>query len=336
MKNNFYLIWIDDVSTRENTMENFKEFFNLKYSPKNLIVKFVNVNGKILIDKISPLFSDNEPDIVIIDHFLNKTKNYKTNIASGNTLAQLIKEKEKWPKCPIVGITAADKYDYSKVKNEFFYEDIFSDNEIFRFFPFIHNIIVDFCFLKDKTINNIDEILNIINVPSEERDKLISILPTSIKNNFTDLHFNNNLFKWIRFSLHSLNGFLYNALWAATLLGLNIEGFNKYEKTFNGALYSGIFTDPYNRRWWRNTLKKIIFNKYPSESSNYPWVIGRKLTKNNSYYSKCQYCKKDYPEIAGFTDETKKYPAQLHLKCSIPLIKEEKKLFFEETRIMKR
>ena len=131
-------------------------------------------------------------------------------------------------------------------------------------------------------------------------------------------------------------GFLYDRLWAATLIGLNESGFKKLDDIFRAAKYNGVFADKTNERWWQSELRKIVFSKVPNSSAIYPWEIGRQLPGvEQGDFSKCYVSGEDYPETVAFTDETAKHPQQMKMKFTVPHPRFSNSLYFEEMRMMK-
>lgn len=331
MKNKFNIIWIDDIETRENLANSLEEYEDSNFPRRRIKKVFVKAKGKQLNEVLLPLYKNKEPDLIIVDHFLDKMNN-NSKVSKGSTVAQIL--REQWPVCPIIGISAVSNRNEIDIRSRLIYDDFFLFENFTSKFTTLLVIASNFNLLKKKRINNIDEIVKLLKPPSDEASKIKSIIGVDFKDNINDNSLVSRIYKWIRLSFRK-PGFLYDELWAATLIGLNMDGFNKFKNKFDKALYKGIFSDPTNVMWWKSIIKEIIFKSNPKENSNYPWVVGRIFTKNKSFYSKCHSCGKDYPEIVGYTDERKKHKVQLHIGCSIPHPNENNTLFFEEIRIMK-
>ena len=135
-------------------------------------------------------------------------------------------------------------------------------------------------------------------------------------------------------TLFARPGFLYNRLWAQTILGLNEHGFKKVEDKFVEAKFNGIFSDDSNPRWWKSRLIEILGEL--TEGNTSPWILGKQLVdENEQLLSKCHVSGENYPETVAAEDETETtnwYPMRLKYTDSYSLY--ENMLFFEELRIM--
>src|ERR1700675_4845 len=89
------IVWIDDNPDRSRTAE-------------ELGAEFINVKNADLASKVEALLNGPERPMVILDHILDKTSS--TNpLFQRSTIAEAI--KEKWPACPVIGVTNADNVD---------------------------------------------------------------------------------------------------------------------------------------------------------------------------------------------------------------------------------
>src|SRR3989338_1788807 len=103
------ILWIDDDVKRASLAEDIN-------------ASFESVRNKSVAETINKI--QKKPDLVIIDHFLDSTR----DIRKGSTAAELI--REKWPLCPIVGITAASKLSKTDFYNVEIYEDLYDVSSI--------------------------------------------------------------------------------------------------------------------------------------------------------------------------------------------------------------
>ena len=124
-------------------------------------------------------------------------------------------------------------------------------------------------------------------------------------------------------------------MWTATLLGIKVTSFHKVEDLFKKAKYEGVFTDESNPKWWKSALLEILSNKIPK--SGLPWEKGRELTSiTRRDYSVCSVSGEEFPETVGFMDETPdSEEAPMKIKYSIPHVKFDNLLYFDEIRMMK-
>ena len=172
--------------------------------------------------------------------------------------------------------------------------------------------------------------------PEDDKVRLEAVIPNELKSDYTSQSIPISISRWVRQTLIEMPGFLYDSLWAATLLGIRERSFQKVESIFEGAKYNGIFADKSNARWWQTRIRQILYKEVPTEEFKNTRTLGRKLPKIiKKDYSVCYACKGDDPEIVGYTDEKAETRVQLHLKCSVPHPNFEKLLYFEEIRMMK-
>jgi CheY-like chemotaxis protein len=318
MSKKYRYVWIEDNADRET---------DCMHLERNLGVKcdFINVQPKD-VDFLS-MINKIKPDLILMDH--NLTDIGTGNIKKGSTIAALLREKE--PTFAIVCITGQDIADIDS-QQRLLYDAIFNITEIKDNYQTIKSIAVSYRKMKAAPINKVQVLFSLMKVPFEDQIRLEAILPRDIKENFQY----SSISYWIRNLLMDRPGFLYDKLWAATLLGLKENGFNKVERLFTAAKYKGIFSDKSKERWWKSELIKIL-SKHVN-SPGLPWEKGRLLPKINARnFSKDYYSnfREEYPETVAYTDETSNERVQMKLKYTVPHPKFDKLLFFEEIRMMK-
>ncbi len=322
MSKKINFIWIDDDPSRKISSDHLKE--NLKMSGH-----FIDVKGDYT-DTLKALFKKQEPDIILIDHNLKdiSTGEFK----KGSTFAAYI--RETWPDCPIICITGEDiaKVDYQKRS---LYEDIFSISKISKHYSTILSVAKSFRKLKENRPKNIDDLLILMKAPVEDHERLKTIIPQELKENFKDKSQLLNIAHWIRDIFLKRAGFVYDKLWIATTLGIKEGSFSKVEDKFSRAKYSGIFSDESNNVWWKSTALDLLTNQV--KESGLPWENGRKLPGIlKKDFSSCYASSEDFPETVAFIDETKDSKrAAMKLKYTESHPSFEDLLFFEEVRVMK-
>jgi CheY-like chemotaxis protein len=326
MKKKFTVLWIDDEPNRKEESDNLKNRLNLD-------VKFIDVKSKSLPDELKKILSRDEPNLILMDHMLNKIREngYKT----GSTAAEVI--HEKWPGCPIICVTGVDLKDIDLHKQSI-YEDIFEFDNISSYDSTIVSIADSFQKLKKNRPQNIDDLIGLLKAPREDLERLKAVIPEKLKKNelYQDKSLLLTISRWVRQTLIEKPGFLYDRLWAATLLGIKEESLYKVEHIFNNAKYCGIFADVGNERWWQSKFREIIFLQFPKSDEIYPWKLGQKLHGiNEADFSKCDVSGEDFPETVAFTDETARIRKQMRLRYTVSHPGFEKSLFFEEMRMMK-
>jgi len=324
----FNFIWIDDDPERKSNAGSIEA--NLE-----IHVDFVDIKGmdvKEVIEIIHHRFRRKEPDLVLMDHKLDKLQG--DHLSTGSSVAELI--REIWPACPIVAVTAVDINRDIDLKKRSAYEDVFSIHEISNRYATLISISEGYSRLKMNPPQSVGNLLMLLQVPEDDKERLESVVPADLRVDFGDKSLFPRISQWVRHVLIRKPGFLYDSLWTATLLGIKIEALEKTEDIFAKAEYRGIFCDKMNRRWWPSQVKNILYKKFPQEKYLPPWELGNKLEKVKSKdISSCYACGEPYPETVAFVDDSRSERKPMHLKCTISDPKSQKMLFFEEIRVMK-
>lgn len=326
MSNAFKVFWIDDNPLRVKEARNLEERLKIK-------VKFIDVKGKDLPGELKCVLSQDEPDLILMDHMLRDVNDGVFD--RGSTATEVI--REKWTDCPIVCITAIPLKDID-IHKQSIYEDIFELDKISSYDSTLISIAASFQTLKESRPTDIDDFIALLKAPGDEYDRLKSVLPITLKDkeSYTDKSLLISISRWVRQMLIKKPGFLYDRLWTSTLLGIKEESFSKVEHLFTEAKYSGIFADKGNERWWQSKLREIMYSIFPDSNLIYPWELGRKFSElTGSDFSKCYASGEDYPETVAYIDDSsgKRVPMRLRFTVSHPDF--EKTLFFEEIRMMK-
>lgn len=326
MRKPINFVWFDDSPEREATAKSLAKAIKAEY-------RFVNVKDGDLDNIINKYLSESiEPDLIIMDHFLDNTSS-KT-FRKGSTAATFI--HEVFTECPIISVTAVDIKKDVDTRQKSAYEDMYPDNEISAHYKTIESIALGFRKLKRKRPESIDDIVKYFDCPEEDIERFCKILPIEIKEkeNLKDKSLLIEMNRWFRHTLIERPGFLYDRIWAATYLGLTPKGFDTVSEQFKNARYKGVFADESNNRWWKSKLTELVVKK--TGEIGLPWEIGRKLVNDKKYYSKCYVSDEQYPETVAAEDETE--GAQWHpmkLKYTEPHPSYEDLLFFENLRIIK-
>lgn len=328
MKEKLKFLWIDDEpQKRKGAAESMGNELDVS-------IKFISVEDQDIDESLQKILKDNDqPDLVIMDHYLNKTTS--TTFKRGSTAASII--HEKWPECPIVSVTAVDIRNDVDTRQRSAYENMFPDHHISNHYQTIYSIAEGFKVLKTKRPKSREALFDCLRCPGEDRERLQKILPFEIKedNSYKDHSFLIEVYRWFNSVMLKRPGFLYDKIWSATYLGLSEKGFDSVVDLFEPAKFLGVFTDPSNPRWWKSQLTLILAQK--TGKVGLPWIVGRDLvppTKNNFSFS--QPTKREYPETVAAKDEshdTEWVPMRLDETEPHPHF--EDMLFFEQLRIMK-
>jgi hypothetical protein len=314
------IIWIDDNSGRKSTAD-------------DIGAKFIDVNGKDLAQVVEDLLGGAQPSLIIVDHILDKITSTNPMFQRGSTVAEAI--KEKWPACPVVGVTSADTVKTIDVRTKKTYDALFPFYRFGNYIGAIEAIERGFRAITKERQQNARGLISFLKPPDDEVIRLADALPEDLKKNFRDASIASRLYSWVE-RLMNRPGFLYDSLWAATYLGLNEEGFQKVVSTFHKAEYRGVFALDDDARWWTSQLPNLLYKQVKPESGEMSWHAGRRLPGiKREHYSKCYVCRKDYPTTVAYLDVASDERRAMHLECTVlhPAFKRE--LYFEDIRMMK-
>lgn len=327
-------LWIDDDENRVNFKKSLEAY---KYKKGAILLKakvdFMPVKGIDFINEGEKNSrSYNKFDLIIIDHMLVHAKGPGRR---GTTVAEVIREKA--PKCPIVGVTAAMNINSIDQHVLSIYESLFFIDKLSDSFSSIFTIAATFKELNSKVVKSLDSKVKLFLPPNDDVDILKQILPTSLPNlDFIKSNIR-SLAHWTLYELIPKPGLLYDKYWAANLAGIKKNSFYKIERLFSEAKYEGIFCDAEKPRWWKSKLKQIIFSKTKNKNVSLPWEAGHDLPGiSKSDYSVCHFCDKLFPETLGYTDTSESRSlVPLHYCHSKTHPELNSQLFFDEIRLMK-
>lgn len=333
MKRKLKFYWVDDDSSRQSRINSINNY-RVKGGVPRANVSFIEAAGKKLDEIINEILRLPEPDLLLIDHFLNlRYQTGSPGISKGSTVAQII--RASWPSCPVIGITAAEKRSLIKWQGESVYDALYVVDSLRKNYSALFIAAYYFNVLKRSKPKNKEEIVRLLGVPDDDKQQLLSIMPDFLLQ--SDIGQVHRIFAWIKFELMDRAGFLLNKLWVATMLGIKEESMYKVERLFQSAVYKGLFSDSEDVRWWSSKVKRLLFAKVTAPQSRSTWELGHKLPRINSRdFSRCYKCEEKYPEIVAFTDKKRSTLKPMHLKCTYSDPSDKRKLYFQEYRIMKR
>lgn len=315
------MVWIDDNSGRKSTAE-------------DLGARFVDVRNADLVEKVEDLLRGRQPRLVILDHILDKTATTNPLFQRGSTIAEAI--KEKWPGCPVIGITNIDKIDDVDRRTRLTYDVLFPYYNFGKYLDRIESIEKGFALIAKRNPKNAAALVELLKPPNNEIVRLIAAFPDDLKEPSLDASVASSLYRWVD-NLMNRAGFLYDRLWAATLLGLHESGFAKVEKQFEKGKYTGNFSVNDDPRWWSGRLIELLYMLCPPTTGEFSWHTGRRLNGINkrSLYSCCYRCHEDYPETVAYLDSESPERQPMHLKCTVLHPGFKRELYFEDIRMMK-
>ena len=319
------ILWIDDNPSRK------KQAMDLQ-DESGINVEFISVKDKDL-EKVKMSIRDKyKPELVIIDHVLDKTKSTE-GIRLGSTLTGFL--RESWEGCPFLGITAAGNV--SKIDVEkYTYDELIEGDRFSEYIQYIPNVLKGF--KKSANAKTIEEWINWLEPPKEEIVRVKGCMPHHVKTNINKKGFTNRIYRWFRTKFYSMPGFLYDNDWVATFIGVKREAISKYSEQLDKAKYTGIFNDPYNVRWWKAKLYQVIYSgcKDVSAASRSSQDVGNEVLKvKKEDRSICHVCKKKWPETIAYKDDSPTATlGQMHLRCTVAHPLYPYQPMFEEIRLM--
>jgi hypothetical protein len=315
------IAWVDDNPDRSRTAA-------------ELGAEFINVKNADLASKVEALLNGPQRPLVILDHILDKTSSTNPLFQRGSTVAEAI--KEKWPACPVIGVTNADNVDEIDLRTKQTYDDLLSFSDFRKHFDRLRPIANDFARIRDAALRKSADLVALLKAPSEDEERLQAALPDDLKRSPRDASVGSRMYKWVN-HLMSRAGFLYDDLWTATFLGLNDRGFTKVCKRFDRAKYEGVFARQNDRRWWVSLLAELLYKQLEPNSGEMSWHVGRRLPGIRSeHYSQCYACSdKAPPEVVAYVDASSDERHPMHLKCTVLHPRYKRELYFEDILMMR-
>ena len=318
------IIWIDDNPTRSSIAE-------------ELGATFVNVRGKDLALQVAELLDGPPPSLVILDHILDKTTTTNPIFQKGSTIAEAI--KEKWPFCPVVGITNVDNLQDIDLRTKGTYDALFPYYDFGKYIARIKAIRKGFALVTRIKAKTAHKLIHLLKPPEDDIERLVAALPDDLKEKgySKDASVASRLHRWVN-HLVERPGFLFDDLWAATFLGLNEVGFKKVVSHFERARYHGVFAHDQDqeRRWWSSRITEHLYKVCKPVVGEMSWQAGRRLPSiNEEHFSRCHVCRKEYPETVGYLDTKINERRAMHMKCTVLHPHHKRELYFEDIRMMR-
>jgi CheY-like chemotaxis protein len=325
MKTKRQIIWIDDEPNRRRTADLLNE-------SSTIPVDFRSMKNKDLAREVEKILKGPRPSLVVVDHILDQTATSSALLRRGSTIAEAI--KERWPTCPVIGVTGVDRLDRIDVRTQQTYDDLFESVNFGQYYERIDSIARDFAKIARRKPKALSDVVDLLQPPGEEVPRLEAALPQDL-NKRRDGSVGSRLYRWVSRVLRGRPGFLYDELWSATFLGLNETGLEKVERLFKAALYRGVFAATQEPRWWKLKLSDILYARCPPDSGELSWHVGRRLSGIRSeHFSKCYVCKQDYPDTVAFLDTASDERRAMHASCTILDSRFKRELYFEDLRVM--
>jgi hypothetical protein len=320
MKTSKAIVWIDDDPRRGRTAT-------------DIGARFINVRRDDGATELESFFDNPAPpSLVILDHMLDKAKIKNRLFQRGSTIAEAI--KEKWPSCPVVGVTNATLVKNVNVRTRRAYDAFFSFANFGKHIRELKSIERGFALIAKADVRAAESLVKRLKPPHEEIKRLVAVLPDDLQEAFGDQSVASRLYTWVS-RLIRRPGFLYDALWSATALGLTMEGFRKVEDRFAAAKYTGIFVCDDQPRWWSSRLTEVLYDLCKPEHGELSWHCGRRLAGITPQdFSRCYVCDDELPETVAYVDAASDERFPMHLRCTVLHPHYKRELYFEDIRMM--
>ena len=321
-------LWIDDNPSRAGQAEALE-------SQEDVEVSFEGVKGKDLQEVLGRLLNKPRPHLVILDHVLDKTCSAEF-LRTGSTLAEII--RDRWPECPVVGITAARKRSDITLRQQRLYDELYRGDSFSDRFPCLLSLARGYGRVAEVAGRKRDlGVLELLEAPDEDRVPLSRALPEGHRKTGAGLP--SRLYAWFRDVLSGRPGFLYDRLWTATLMGLNEDGFAVVEDRFADAKYQGVFACSCSdhARWWASGVKETLYRILSPADQVLPWELGRRLPGvERAHFSRCSATRKTNPppETVAFLDATGADRRPMRMESTVRHPNFPALPFFEEIRMM--
>jgi len=320
------IIWIDDEPNRKRTADLLAE-------SSTIPVRFEGMKNKDLTVEVNKLLEGPRPSLVVLDHILDQTATTSALLRRGSTIAEAL--KERWPTCPVLGVTNIDRLQAIDVRTKQTYDDLFPIVNFGQYYERIDTIAMDFAKIAKRQSNSGFDVAGLLRPPKDEISRIKAALPQNLKETPRDGSLASRLYRWVKQMLRGRPGFLYDELWSATFLGLNETGFEKVQTLFKSALYNGVFAVTNEPRWWKSVLSDTLYNRCPPATGELSWHVGRRLPGIRAEHaSKCYVCKNDYPDTVAFLDTASDAQRAMHSSCTILDPRFKRELYFDDLRVM--
>lgn len=306
MKKPYTFFWLDDQVNKVDDMRSVLE----TGIPENELSSTVHFR-EMTIDAIKNLeqvakdIRSSKADMIIIDHIFNQTDPLNTK---GSSVAHLL--RSAFPSTPIVCVSAA--WGASAPKASFDQEDLSEYTYIFPYLQLadelelLYAIAEGFKRCADFVEAGAASIFasSLLEAPEMELASLEKILPAEFRS-FEQRTTPHRIARWILRAFMAHPGYLYNDIRAATLIGLNLEGFNKVKDQFSASLYKGVFATDGRPLWWVAGLHDQLAQLAPADAPNVTQLAGRQLEGiTEGDYSKCWVCgcSNPPPDVVAYPD----------------------------------
>ena len=330
MSSKYTVLWVDDDEDRRTGKDrDFGRNERIKVVP----VEPLDLAGRLLHNG-EELVEEGSPDLALVDWYL-QTGEYS---ADGPSIEGIL--HDKYPEMPVYGFSNkyGDKsFMRERKQGENRFEIITSpdrlkDKEIIR-------DIEDYEDIESQKGEGVTGILNLLGADSDLKEKIQPILPQEFAEGIPageDYEPGGilRLARWIRHVLLRQPGMIWNEIWTATKLGIDIDAFDEYRSELSSEEYSGIFSHNIHR-WWREEVTRKVYELASKEGASVDrtWKDAPIfLDVDEEHIALCDVCGNKYPETVAAERANEDPEFQVHYKCSN--IENSRGQTFEDLRVL--
>ena len=343
------ILWVDDE--RKYRTEEAK---SIEHKRKGLRIEALHPQEEKMKERLLEIKNKkNIPDIFLIDYFLDRVpERPKGERYDARALTLAGRVRELLPEYPIYVITnfskepegiciseaQAAKATFDKI---LMFKDVQRQGHDTLYYDAL-----DFRKIRESPRENMNVLFELLHAPDDIKERIEFVLPNELKNGLSSPDSSEHpagnaisFARWTQNPFLSVPGFVYNKLYAATYLGMNIKSFEKISPKLKRARYIGIFSRTFEEAWWASKLSNLIFSYKKAQKSKKtnPWAIAPvifNIPKNG--LSRCIVCNRFLPETVGRNMDDYKELKPVHYRCSKPDYKKERIPYFEEYRVFEK
>ena len=324
MRQNVNILWIDDEKDQRSEIAD-----NLENSLHRL--KIDNIHPKELSEKIEQYREDRRrnPDLFMVDHRLNQRADEDKKKYEGTSVSLFGKLREIDPEVPIYFVTGFQRSQdiisqkgvqvlETSFDGQYSIDEIQSSGEVLLYYG-----AQSYYKIKMESGKGIKGVFKLLRSSEMAQQLIKKVLPEVFRDGILSKRFpagNSIAFaKWVKEILFKTPGILYNDLFVATHLGLNLRSFKKRVDRFDKARFNGVFYNTTINYWWMTDINDLLFSKKNIEEfpESNTWELGPLVFKiKKSEKSTCVVCGDNYPETVGENINIKKEYSPVHIRCS--------------------
>lgn len=330
MNSEYTVLWVDDDEGRRTGQD--REFGRdgrikvIPVEPLNLAERLLH-GGENLVE-------EGAPDLALVDWYL-QTGEYS---ADGPSIEGIL--HDRYPEMPVYGFSnqyGDQRFMRERKQGENRFEiitapDQLKDEGIIKDIDAYRNI-------ESKKGEGLLGILDLLKAEKDLKNKIQPILPQEFAEGIPageDYEPGGvlRLARWIRHDLLRQPGLVWDDIWTATKLGIDIDVFEEYRGDLTSEEYSGVFSHNIHR-WWRYEVTKKL-HKMASEEDitiDRTWKDApRVLGVNVDDIAVCDVCGEKYPETVAAEKANEDPEFQVHYECSN--IENSRGSTFEDLRVL--